>query len=257
LKSERPSPEKNAERVVGRAFGVKDRRMRTAILAEYLRLLPVAELLEVVRIIMERAERKVPRYQEAYFSLIDSEFFLSLIGPERVSEIVLQARETGCLEILRLFSPGDPERERQVPGDLEIPAGLEYLTLGEKKSLAKGKRTLLLEKLLFDPDPSVIRNILQNPRLTELEVIRIASRRPIPGAVLRVIFENHRWIKRYRVKRTLILNPHTPVEVSRNLLGYMLQPDLEEVSRDLSLNLQVREEAAFLLGKCKRKENGE
>jgi hypothetical protein len=34
LKSERPSPEKNAERVVGRAFGVKDRRMRTAILAD-------------------------------------------------------------------------------------------------------------------------------------------------------------------------------------------------------------------------------
>ena len=84
-------------------------------------------------------------------------------------------------------------------------------------------------------------------------MIRIASRRPVPGAVLRAIFDSHRWIKRYRVKRTLIFNPHTPVEVSRNLLGYMLQPDLKEVSQDLSLNLQVREEAVFLLGKKRRK----
>ena len=253
MKSEKSAPERSAERVVGRAFGVKDRRMRTAILGEFLSLLPVEEFLEVVRIIMERAEKKTPRYQEAYFSLIDSEFLLPWLGPEKVDEIINRARETGYHEILRLFSPRNPESEKLVPGDLEVPAGLEYLTLGEKKSLAKGKRTLLWEKLLFDPDPTVIRNILQNPRMVELEVIRIASRRPIPGAVLRAIFDNHRWIKRYRVKRTLIFNPHTPVEVSRNLLGYMLQPDLKEVSQDLSLNLQVREEAAFLLGKHQRK----
>jgi len=59
------------------------------------------------------------------------------------------------------------------------------------------------------------------------------------------------------VKRTLIFNPHTPAEVSRNLLGYMLQPDLAEVSRDLTLNLQVREEAVCLLGKKKPKKDGE
>jgi hypothetical protein len=251
LKSEKSAPERNAERVVERAFGVKDRRMRTAILGEFLSLLPVDEFLEVVRIIIERAEKKTPRYQEAYFALIDSEFLLPWLGPEKVDEIVNRARETGYHEILRLFSPRHPESEKLVPGDLEVPAGLEYLTLGEKKSLAKGRRTLLWEKLLFDPDPSVMRNILQNPRLTELEVIRIASRRLVPGAVLRVIFDNNRWINRYRVKRTLIFNPNTPVEVSRNLLGYMLRPDLEEISQDLSLNLQVREEAALMLEKKK------
>ncbi|MDD5224596.1 MAG: hypothetical protein PHE84_11445 [bacterium] len=253
MKSEKSAPERNAERVVDRAFGVKDRRMRTAILGEFLSLLPVDEFLEVVRIIMERSEKKSPRYQEAYFSLIDSEFLLPWLGPEKVDEIINRARETGYHEILRLFSPRHPESEKLVPGDLEVPAGLEYLTLGEKKSLAKGKRTLIWEKLLFDPDPTVIRNVLQNPRMTELEVIRIASRRPVPAAVLRVIFDNHRWIQRYRVKRTLIFNPHTPVDVSRNLLGYMLQPDLEEISQDLSLNLQVREEAVSLLEKKKRK----
>lgn len=251
MKSEKSAPERNAERVVERAFGVKDRRMRTAILGEFLSLLPVDEFLEVVRIIIERAEKKTPRYQEAYFALIDSEFLLPWLGPEKVDEIVNRARETGYHEILRLFSPRHPESEKLVPGDLEVPAGLEYLTLGEKKSLAKGRRTLLWEKLLFDPDPSVMRNILQNPRLTELEVIRIASRRLVPGAVLRVIFDNNRWINRYRVKRTLIFNPNTPVEVSRNLLGYMLRPDLEEISQDLSLNLQVREEAALMLEKKK------
>src|ERR1700722_10918407 len=53
------------------------------------------------------------------------------------------------------------------------------LTLGERKSLAKKTDRNLLERLLGDPHPDVIRGVLRNPRLTEDDVVRFVAR--VPG----------------------------------------------------------------------------
>jgi len=52
------------------------------------------------------------------------------------------------------------------------------LTLGERKSLARRSSRFALDRLLRDPHPDVIRNVLVNPRLTEDDVVRLAARRP-------------------------------------------------------------------------------
>ena len=52
------------------------------------------------------------------------------------------------------------------------------LTLGERKSLARRPDRAMLDRLLHDPHPDVIRRLLRNPRLTEDDVVRLAARRP-------------------------------------------------------------------------------
>lgn len=253
MSGDRLSAEERAAHLVERAFGVKDRRMRTVILGEVLRELSTEEVVSVLDVILDRVDRRRPKYQEIYLSIVDREFLAGVLGAEKVDEVVTRARESGCERVLHLFSCPDPGHEVGVTGDSEVPAGLEYLTLGEKKSLARGERTLIWEKLLLDLDPAVIRNILSNPRITEQEVVKIASRRPCPGSILREIFLSQRWVQRYRVKRTLVFNPCTPVDVGRNLLSSLMVADLEEVSRDGGIDSSIREWAKDLLKKRRTK----
>lgn len=249
MEQDRISPEFKAERIIERAFQVKDRLMRTAVIGEILRDLPVEEIAQILQVILDRADQKSPKYEEVFLSLTENEFLIGAITPEKFQEMVQYLEKSGAVYLLQLFSSPDRKREVGISGNMEVPTGLEYLTLGEKKALARGKRTLIWEKLLFDLDATVIQNVLLNPRITEKEVIRIASRRPCPGAVLRAIFQNRKWIQRYRVKRALVFNPNTPVEVSLSLLNSLVLGDIQEVARDANLNPDLRERARHILEK--------
>ena len=145
-------------------------------------------------------------------------------------------------DVARLFfssvtSDGEPpEPERYVP------AAGRALTLGERKSLARGGRREMLVALLVDPDAQVIRALLENPRLTERDVITVAARRPVRGDVLRAIFHS-RWLLRYHVKRALVMNPWTPVELAVRLLPALIDSDRRLVAQDGNLAPVVRQAA--------------
>lgn len=123
--------------------------------------------------------------------------------------------------------------------------------MGEKRSLAKGIKKDTLDRLLYDPDPHVIRNLLNNPRITEMDVIKIASKRPNSGEVLTEVFNNKKWAEIYSIKRALVKNPYTPTGLSLGLLHFMLIQDLKEISRDGTIHPAIRKAAEDLLKKGK------
>ncbi len=98
----------------------------------------------------------------------------------------------------------------------------------------------MLERLLRDPDQSVLTILLGNPRLTEEDVIRVAARRPTTAGAQRAIFASERFISRYAVKRALVLNPYTPSDLAARLVPLLTLVDLEEVAADSSLVEQVK-----------------
>lgn len=124
---------------------------------------------------------------------------------------------------------------------------IENLSLGERKAKARTLDKDLLDRLLFDPDASVIRVLLRNPRVTERDVIRLASRRPNRRDVLREIALVSRWLSRPGVQRALVLNPYTPVRVTVALLPLLGAQELHEVSRDRSLHRLAAATARVLL----------
>lgn len=121
------------------------------------------------------------------------------------------------------------------------------VTLGEKRSLAKGRLKDTLDRLLYDEDPTVIRSILSNPRITEMEVLKIASKRPIKPEILKVIFESKKWSSRYVVKRALVLNPCTPTGIALGLVNFMQYADLKRIATNKTLHEEICTSAAELL----------
>jgi hypothetical protein len=187
----------------------------------------------------------------AFIGVLDADL---LAYPLR-RDLYASAKRRGHEDLAQLFLSAQPAAgELLRPPDLLV--GGRALTLGERKQLARGGRRDLLDRLLRDPDPQVVRALLANPRLTEANVVFIAARRPTSPDAQRVIFASRRWIARYRVRRALVLNPHTPADLAIRLLGLLSGLDLEAVAHDAELGAAVREAAARLLDGQKKRARG-
>jgi len=121
------------------------------------------------------------------------------------------------------------------------------LTLGERKSLARRPSRETLDRLLADPHPAVVRNLLANPRLTEVDVVRMAARRPGYPEVIGEIARHPHWSQRPRVRLAIVQNPGSPPEVAVAMVGLLIRPELEEVLRAGDVPVAVRAAARELL----------
>ena len=126
---------------------------------------------------------------------------------------------------------------------------MDYLTLGEKRSLARTHTKERLDRLLYDTNPLVVRNILENPSLTEPDVLKMASRRPNHEKVLITIYQSDRWVSSYDVKTAIVRNPYTPVPIALGLLLFLKQQDLSEIAADSTLHEVIMTTARPLLSR--------
>ncbi len=165
---------------------------------------------------------------------------------EQMADVYRLAREQDEESIVQILISASPQRgpmkAEQVPGDQQM----SRLTLGQRKFLARGHDRHQLERLLLDPEPSVVRNLLKNPSVVEADVVRLAARRPVRDTVLREIAAS-RWGQRYSVRLSLVLNPYTPPDLALKLVGLLLYKDLRMASKDGSLHPMVKNQAAQLL----------
>jgi hypothetical protein len=121
------------------------------------------------------------------------------------------------------------------------------LTLGERKALARGRDRFMIDRLLRDPHPAVIRNVLNNPRVTEEDVVRLASRRPTFPDVQIEIAKSPRFGHRPRVRLAIVQNPFSPTSLSVPLVPMLVKPDLASVVAGTELPPVVRAAAIELL----------
>lgn len=163
------------------------------------------------------------------------------LGYERHAALYAAARALADEQLGRLLlsSQPPPPAAPQQP----LPIGGRELTLGERKSMARGRRREVLDRLLRDPDESVLAILLGNPRITEEDVVRLAARRPTTAGAQRAILRSERFIARYAVKRALVLNPYTPTDLAGRLVILLTRPDQQAVAQDPSLDDSVREAA--------------
>ena len=77
---------------------------------------------------------------------------------------------------LEIPDPNDEDDAQRIP---DFGVG-RPLTLGERKSLARRPDRDLIARVMRDPNPDVIRILLNNPGLTESDVVRVCARRPVP-----------------------------------------------------------------------------
>lgn len=232
-----------AEALVRTTRAIPEAELRVSYLRSVLRSGDVAEIAAVLDVVCARAEQAEEGAREALVSLVDALHDPSLAAVvQLLREQAVGVPHLSLERLVRQPVSTLPVREVPDPEDDRIPdyGRGRQLTLGERKALARRPDREMLERLLRDPHPDVIRQLLANPRLTEDDVLSIAARRPCRPDVLQQIARTPRWAHRPRLRVALVLNPDTPLDVAAPLVGLLVRQELRLVATSTTVAPAVR-----------------
>src|SRR6478752_6893460 len=218
------------ERLKRVLLSLPDLALRTSWVRDFLNHRSAHESATVLNALCEDNERADPQAREAMLAV--ALFFASLGECGPVQRLRDQADARHLLSLGRLLRRAPPPAVHDRPArDLPVPdygRGRE-LTVGERKSLARSPNRRAFDKLLTDPHPLVIRQLLENPRLTEDDVVRMTARRPARLEVLEAIAQHGRWLSHPRVRLSMLFNPGSPPAITMPLLAVCTRSELSEV----------------------------
>lgn len=231
---------------IGGLSRINDARQRGYALAERLDKLDVDSAIDVVKTIRKKAMEGHEDYLRLYNGLLVCNALEEVFGQEKISALVEAAQKKSDFDVIALLVeiPCDGKEDRPHQPFLDGP--LKETPLGMRKSLAKKPNFKLIQRIARDQDHRVIEHLLNNSRLTETDVIHIGAARPTSPKVLEAIYSHPRWIARYRVKKTIVFNPYTPLSIALRLLAYLSVQDLEQLCSLSEVNSALLREAKKL-----------
>jgi hypothetical protein len=227
-----------ADRLAQRAASILDSSVRIAYVRHLLQQMHVVEVADLITVTKANAETRSPLYSNLLLYLSLALAHESCEQLRHAVAALLESRDQNDLSKMLRQTPVEPDRESQRVPDFGTK---RPLTLGERKALARRNDRATIVKALHDPSASVIRILLDNPALTESDVLRLCSRRPVAPEVLREVFRNWRWIVRYNVKMAIVLNPSTPVDISLQLVPHLKTQDRRRVIETPNLPKELYE----------------
>jgi hypothetical protein len=152
------------------------------------------------------------------------------LGEEQIEEIVraVEAEQDDIAvpgELLVEVDPGAP------PPPRTLYAQILAMTIGQKIKLAlrgnKDARSILIR----DVNKLIRRFVLQNPRITDGEVLTISRNRTADEELIRVIADKREWIRNYQIRHALVQNPKTPVAIALKHVATLEERDVRMLSR--------------------------
>lgn len=172
---------------------------------------------------------------------------LSYATRQRLYEAATSQQLPAIARLFLVASPATMDAEqlaRSLAPERPLRPTGRLLTLGERKALARTHDRQQLLLLLRDPHPAVVAILLDNPHVTEDDVVRIAAARPAVPASLALVAAHPRWSVRHAVKRALVLNPSTPLADAIRIATTLRFQELRALAADTSLPEPLRIHAA-------------
>jgi len=167
-------------------------------------------------------------------------------GDEAVAELV-RSIEAGSDTISVPVELIDEPAETVPPPPRSLYAQILTMSIAEKLKLAlrgnKDARTILIR----DASKLIRRFVMQNPRLSDAEVIAIARNRSSDDELLRVIVERREWMRNYQVRLALVTNPKTPLAVALRQLPTLGERDLRMLAKSRNVPQTVVAQARRLV----------
>lgn len=117
---------------------------------------------------------------------------------------------------------------------------LPTMATGDKITLARITAGDVLKTMRLEKDSRIINALLQNPRITEEDVLFIVNKPKTPSPVLEVIAKSSKWSCRKEVKIALIRNNATPLSQAIALISGILSTDLKMLITDQKVKLVLR-----------------
>jgi len=169
---------------------------------------------------------------------------------DRIESLYRAAHEHDLEIVTSIFPNPPPHQELPDEGDLRearLPVDRDEVTVGERRSIARGSDRDYLQRLLLDTNPMVIANLLENPAINQSDVLKIASRRPTKTELLREVVLSDRWLARSKVRRALAFNPYNDTGISLRLLPTLGITALRNLQHGSDLHPALSEAAQRLV----------
>ncbi len=232
-----------ADALVRATRGIAEAELRAAYMRKLLLDGDIEQLAATLDVVCARAEQAEHAAREALVALVDALHDPSIVHVvQRLREQAVGVPHLALERLVRQPVSVAPARDVPEPEEDRVP---DYgrgraLTLGERKSLARRPDRAMMDRLLRDPHPDVIRQLLVNPKLTEDDVLTLAARRPCRPDVLTQIARSTKWVHRARIRMALVLNPDTPLDVAAPLVGLLMRHELRLVATSTTVPPAVR-----------------
>jgi hypothetical protein len=149
--------------------------------------------------------------------------------------------------------PQDLVTERGTPSlapdepDRALWLRIRTMTVGQKVKLAFNGNKDVRSILLRDTNKIIPRLVLQNPRITEEEILMLAKDRNADDEILRQIADRREWTRSYEVRAALVENARTPLAKAVGLLQTLAERDIAKVAKSKQVPNAIAVQARRLL----------
>ena len=103
---------------------------------------------------------------------------------------------------------------------------IQTMSVSEKLDLARKATKEARSILIRDSNKLVQLAVVKSPKITESEILAIATNRQVNDEVLKEIGMNKEWLRNYQVRLALVNNPKTPLSIAMAQITYLNQRDL-------------------------------
>lgn len=115
---------------------------------------------------------------------------------------------------------------------LSLSKRIMAMNVSEKIKLATKGNKEARGILMRDSNKLVAVAVIRSPRITDGEVLVQAQSKICMDDVLRVIYSNREWLRKYSIKLALVKNPKVPQGVSMRLMTTLHEHDVKSLAKD-------------------------
>ncbi len=149
-------------------------------------------------------------------------------------------RELHLMDLMKLSQAATAAPDLQRSAEEHLIARLPHVTLGQKIALARQASARILAALIVEGNAQVVEPAVENPRLTEAQVLKLLVRDKLPLAVVPAFCRSQRWTSVPNVALALLRYPHTPPEAAAKILPHVASTDLRALAQTKTISQTMR-----------------
>src|SRR5271163_318848 len=139
-------------------------------------------------------------------------------------------RDLYLMDLVQLTLMPAVSVELKMHAEEQLLARLPQLPLGQKITLARRGPARLAGSLVAEGHSQLLAVALDNPRLTEAQILKALAREKIPAAVPYAIAHHRKWSESYNVRLALVRHPLSPLASVLAYLPQLTVSDLRELA---------------------------
>jgi hypothetical protein len=179
----------------------------------------------------------------SHIEVPDSETDDSWLSLEYIEEFYEETEEQRQAIINKIIGEMRADDDELTADRISMITRILRMTMKDRVKLAQKGDREARNILIRDPNRVVAQAVIQNPRITEQEVEKIAAMRTVPEDVLRQIAIGRKWARNYPIIHNLARNPRTPMGHVINILTRLQLRDLQAITKSRNVSEAVRKQA--------------